>query len=103
MSPNNRERLDALIDKSAWLLVLIGAAVMAATDWRMLLVLVQWSAFALVLAGGTVVISRVVFPQISLTELLDKAKAGDPPAAIVVAALLLAWAQMFMAVSGWAK
>ncbi len=96
-------RIKALLDKSAWALVALGALMLGLADWKMLLVLVQWSAFALVLAGGTIVISRLVFPQISLSELVERVKAGDMPAAIVVAALLVAWGLMFLAVAGWAK
>lgn len=96
-------RVMALFDKSSWLLIVLGTAVLALVDWRTALTLAQWGAGALAIGGLTIVVSRITFPHLRLTELLDKAKSGDVPAAMVVAALLLYCAIVFVGIVLWAK
>lgn len=96
-------RLAALFDQSSWLLIAIGVAVLALADWRTALTLAQWAAGALAIGGLTIVISRIMFPQIRLDELMVKAKAGELPAALVVAAVVLYCAIVFVGVALWAK
>jgi len=99
----NRERAKALRDRSAWLLIAIGIVVLGLTDFALLATLLQWTAFSLVLAGVTIVVSRVTFPTLSLSDLLEKAKAGELPSAVVVAALVLFVGLLFNGIVTWAK
>lgn len=103
LDPNDLARIKAFGDRSAWLMVLAGGAVLGLTDWRLLLTLLTWTAYAAVLGGITILISRVTFPGVRLTDWLDKARAGDVPAAIVVAALMIFVGLLFVGIVGWAK
>lgn len=103
MTTTPKPRFAAFADKSVLLLVATGAAVLALADWRMLLALLTWTAFAAVLGGVTILISRITFPAIRLTDLIERAKAGDMPAAVMVAALLLYVGLLFLGVATWAK
>ena len=95
-------RLKGFTDRSAWLLVLVGGAILGVTDYRLLLTLVAWVAFTAVLAGITIMLSRVVFPTIDLGEWIDKARGGEMPAALIVAALLVFAGLLFNGVVSWA-
>lgn len=92
-----------LFDGSAWLMAGVGLFILALLDWRTAATLAQWSLFALVVGALTIIISRITFPQIDLSELMDRVKAGDSPAARVVAALLIYCALVFIGVALWAK
>ena len=97
-----RERVRALVDRSAWLLIVMGALILGATDYRLLMTLVQWTAFALVLAGVSIVVSRVVFPSVNLGELIERMRSGELPAAVVAAALLVFVGMLFNGIVQWA-
>ena len=96
-------RFAALFDESSWLLIIIGVAVLAMVDWRTALTLAQWAAGALAIGGLTIVISRVTFPQIKLGDMVEKAKAGELPAALVVLAVVLYCGAVFIGVALWVK
>lgn len=97
-------RFGALLDKSAWLL--IGPAFLALffIDAAMAKTLFQWTIFGIVLAGASVIISRLVFPQIRLTSLVDSAHTDKNTAAgIIVAAIILFVGIVMMSLVLWAK
>ena len=96
-------RFAALFDKSSWLLIIIGVAVLAMVDWRTALTLAQWAVGAFAIGGLTIVISRVTFPQIKLGDMVEKAKAGELPAALVVLAVVLYCGAVFIGVALWVK
>lgn len=99
-----RLRLGAVLDKSAWLL--IGPALIAlyAIDASLATTLLQWALFGLVLAGVSIIISRLVFPQIQLTALLESAHMEKNTAAgLVVAATIVFVALVMLALVLWAK
>ena len=98
----NRERVRALVDRSAWLLIVMGALILGATDYQLLMTMVQWTAFALVLAGVSIVVSRVVFPSVNLGELIERMRSGELPAAVVAAALLVFVGMLFNGIVQWA-
>lgn len=88
---------------SVWLLILPAMLYLGYEDFELLETLLQWSAFALVLAGVSVVVSMVIFPQIKLTDLMDRTRKGDMAAAIVAGALLLFFGLLFYSMVFWAK
>lgn len=88
---------------SVWWLIWPAVVFLAFSDQALLVTLLQWSAFALVLAGVSIVVSMVVFPQINLTELIDRTRNGDMAAAIVAGALLLFFGMLFYSMVFWAK
>ena len=96
-------RLAALFDPSAWLLIAPALGALLWIDPAMGLTLVQWSLFALVLAGVAVVISRIVFPQMNLSELVAEAMKGNRAAAAAAAALVVFVALLFIGIVLWAR
>ena len=96
-------RLTALFDKSAWLMM--GPALIALyyTDQPLASTLLQWTMFALALAGAVVVVSRVIFPQISIGELVEQAKTDPKAAGLVVASVVLFVGLLFIGMVMWAK
>lgn len=97
-------RVSALFDKSA--LVLILPALLALyflVDAAMVKTLVQWSVYGLVLAGITVIISRIMFPQIKLTELVEQAMQGNRAAGTIAGSLVIFVGVMMLALVIWAK
>lgn len=96
-------RTKALADKSAWLLILPSLIILYFTDPAMLKTLIQWMAFAPVLAGVAVIVSRVVFPQIHLTTLAREAIKGNTAAGLLASAIVVFVAIVVLALVMWAK
>lgn len=97
------KRTKALADKSAWMLMIPSIVALCFIDVSMLKTLLQWLAFAPVLAGVAVIVSRVVFPQIHLTDLVDQTSQGNRAAAILASSLVLFVALVVIALVMWAK
>lgn len=103
MKDTIRDQIKALADKNGWLLIIIGLAAVGFSDIKMTMTLLQWAVFSLVIAGLVIVISRITFPQIKLSELMERVKSGDQPAALVVLGLLLFCGLLFVGTAMWAK
>lgn len=88
---------------SVWILVVPAAVLLCLTDLSFVETMVQWASFSLVLAGVAIMVSMVVLPQLNLTDLVDLAKGGSIPAAIMVAALVLFLGILFYTLIFWAK
>lgn len=97
------KRLSALVDKSALLLILPAFVILLLLDAPAAKALVQWSLFALVIAGVAVIISRVIFPQIDLNAYLKKALNGSMAGATVSAAIITFVGLLILAIVLWAK
>jgi hypothetical protein len=97
------EILRSLKQQSVWLLILPALIILALVDFDLVITLLQWSLFALVLAGVAIVVSMVVFPQIHLSTLMSRVVAGDRSAAIVVQGLLIFFGLLFFSMVYWAK
>ncbi len=97
------EILKSLKQRSVWLLILPALLVLSLADFALVKTLVEWSLFALVLAGLAIIVSMVIFPQINLTDLVNRARAGEQPAATVAAALLVFFGLLFYSMVFWAK
>lgn len=97
------KRMKALADKSAWLLILPSLLALFFIDQAMLKTLIQWLVFAPILAGVAVIVSRVVFPQINLTTLVEQTRQGNTGAGILAAATVLFVAMVILALVMWAK
>ncbi|NCE85282.1 hypothetical protein [Pseudomonas sp. Q1] len=97
------KRLKALLDQSAWLLILPSLLTLFLIDTAMLQTLIQWLVFAPVLAGLAIIVSRVVFPQIHLSTLVEQTGQGNTAAGLLAAALVLFVAVVIMALVMWAK
>lgn len=84
-----KERFQSLLDVSAWMLILIGVVGIAITSWTLALTLFQFSLVTCVIAGVAIIVSRVVFPQINLAELVNEAKTTPLGAAIVAFSIIV--------------
>lgn len=95
--------LVALRTSSVWVLVLPAIVLLGITDIALLKTLLQWGAFSLVLAGVSIIVSMVVFPQINLTSLVLDARGGNVGSAIVAASLVIFLGLLFYSLIFWAK
>ena len=98
-----RDTLKVLAQRSVWVLIIPALILLAVSDIALVKTLVQWSAFALVLAGVSIVISMITFPQIKLTDFVAEAKRGSMPAAVVSAAIILFFGLLFFSMVFWSK
>jgi hypothetical protein len=96
-------RIKALVDTSAWILIAPSLIALFFIDESMLTTLVQWLVFAPVLAGVAVIVSRIVFPQIHLTDLVSEAMRGNRAAATVAGALVIFVAILVLALAIWSR
>jgi uncharacterized membrane protein YjfL (UPF0719 family) len=97
------KRTKALADKSAWMLMIPSIIALCFIDMSMLKTLLQWLVFAPVLAGVAVIVSRIVFPQIHLSTLVEQTEEGNTAAGILASALVLFVALIVLALVMWAK
>jgi len=98
-----RKRLVPFFDLTAWVLLLAAMVPLLLIDSPMVVTLAQWTVFALALAGVTVVIVRVVLPQVDLSEWLGHARSGNVAAGLVVLAVALIVCFTFTGLVLWAK
>lgn len=96
-------RLRALIDKTALLMILPCFILLWFIDEAMTLTVVQWLLVAPIITGLAVIVSRMMFPQINLTRLLEEAHGGNRASGIVVAGLLLFVGLLILSLVTWAK
>ncbi len=96
-------RVLALLDKSALLLMAPALLVLYVIDAPMFKTITQWIVVAPVLAGIAVMVSRVIYLKINLTDLVRRSQAGNVAAAIVAAAVILSVSLLFMALILWSK
>ncbi len=98
-----RKRLAPFLDLTAWVLLIVSIVPLSLIDSAMVATLAQWTAFALALAGITVVITRVVLPQVDLSEWLALAREGSVAGGLVVFAVALIVCSVFVGLVLWAK
>lgn len=96
-------RFSAFFDTSAWLLILPALAVVWFVDAPMAITTLQWTCFAIIFAGVSIILSRIIFPQVRLGQLLDAAEAGGMPQAVVASALILFFGLLFLSMVLWSK
>ena len=96
-------RTNALIDKSAWMLIAPALLVIFFIDPSLAKTLLTWMLFGLVIAGASVIISRIVFPQVDLSAMLAEVREqNNVGAGVVVAAIILFVAMAIAIVSVFA-
>lgn len=97
-------RFSALADKSAIFLILPCAIILYFIDKAMFATLLQWLVFAPVLAGVAIIVSRVTFPQVPLTKLVEQAyQEGNRAAGFVAGALIVFVGLLILSLVLWAK
>lgn len=97
-------RMRALLDGSAWLMIMPAMGALFCFDPVLAKTMAQWCLPAVAIAGLAIIVSRVVFPQVHLNDLIDKVVGEQSlPAAVVIAALMLFVGVVFLAIVLWAK
>lgn len=96
-------RIKPFFDLSAWVLVLVALIPLFFIDKAMALTLVQWTLYGLALAGVSVVISRIVLPQLDLSEWVEMARGNHPGAPLVIFSIVLFLGMVFLGLVLWAK
>ncbi len=96
-------RVAPFFDMTAWVLLVVSLIPLWFIDRGMVLTLVQWTAFGLALAGIAVVITRVVLPQISLSEWLELARRGSAAAGLVVLGVTVFVSITILSLVLWAR
>ncbi len=97
------QKLKALFDAHAWLLILPALLALALIDWAMVRTMLEWSLFGVVLVGMAIIISRLVFPQIDVAELMRQVRMTNTAAGLVVCGLLIFFGLLVLALAGWVK
>lgn len=97
------KRIKTLGDKSAMLLIIPCLVALFFIDASMVKTLVQWLVFAPIIAGVAIIVSRIVFPQLNLTKLVEEVHGGNTASAILASGLLLFVGLLIFALVTWAK
>lgn len=96
-------RLLALVDGSAILLILPALWWMWQRDQPLVRSIGEWTVLFVILAGVSIVVSRITFPHLNLELFLKKALNGSVACSIVVCGLLLFVAWTMQTVASWAR
>lgn len=96
-------RFNFLMDKSALFLIIPCAVALYFIDPAMFATLLQWIVFAPMLAGIAIIVSRVTFPQVHLTNLVKEASAGNRASGFVAGATIIFVGLLMLALVLWAK
>lgn len=97
------QMLSIFLDKNALALVVPPAAILGFMDLPKLLTLLEWMLYAAVLAGFAIQISRTVFPQIGLSEMVEKARETPEGSSRVVASIVVFVGFLMLALALWTK
>lgn len=98
-----KPRLEPFGDLTAWVLLIVSAVPLLFIDLAMFITLLQWTLYALALGGIAVVLSRVLLPQVRLSELLRQAVNGNRAAATVAASVILFLGLLMLSIVLWAR
>lgn len=98
-----RARVAPFYDPTAWTLILLCAGGVFLFDPVMARTVLQWVLLFGVFAGVAVIISRHVFPQVSLTAHVQAALGGNVGAALVVLGICLFMAFLVLSITLWGR
>lgn len=100
-----KKRLLPFLDLTTWILLLIAIVPLAIVNPPMLMTLLQWTAFAVALAGVAVLLCRVMLPMVDLGALYDAACDGTltMQQAVIFAATVMLLALLFLGLILWGK
>jgi len=96
------KRLRPFVDLTAWVLLLASLVPLFLLDKAMVLTLVNWLVFGLAIAGVTVFISRMLLPNIDMSETIDQAMGNQSvPAAILFFGVTFLMGSIFIGLVLW--
>jgi len=93
----------AIFDNGAWVFIAMGIVGLGLFDWSLMSALIHWSSYTFLAAGAAIWISRIMFREIKLGDLIREVQLENTAAAIVVAALIAFCAVVFIGLLNWAK
>lgn len=104
------KRLAPFADPGFWVLTLISLIPLLIIDRPMALTMLQWCAFFLALAGASIVVCRIILPQVDLSiwlrlalTHLEGGRADPRAAATVVLAVCILLSSILLSMVLWAK
>jgi len=101
---DNYPRIKAFVDKSAWLLIAPALLIAWLTDPILLYTVTSWCVYAVGVAGVSVMISRLIFPQARLTEMIESALYDkNTGAGLVAAGIILFVGIVMISIIVWSK
>lgn len=98
-----KPRLRPFTDLTAWVLLIVSSVPLLFIDRAMFITLVEWTLYAIALAGIAVFLSRVLLPHLRLSLWLERAWTGDRAAAFVASSVILFLAIIFIGMVLWAR
>lgn len=93
-----KDRLRAFIDGGAWMLIVVGLILFCLRiafepggflNLPVAVTVLQTAGLMFTIAGLQIIISRIVWPALSVTDTLNAAKEGNTPAGLVLLGLFL--------------
>lgn len=98
-----KPRLKPFADLTAWVLLIVSSVPLLLIDRAMFVTLIEWTLYALALAGISVFLSRVLLPHVRLSLWLQMAWEGNRAAAFVASATIMFLAVIFIGMVLWAR
>lgn len=98
-----KPRLRPFTDLTAWVLLIVSSVPLLFIDRAMFVTLIEWTLYAIALAGIAVFLSRVLLPHVRLSLWLQRAWEGDRAAAFVASSVIMFLAVIFIGVVIWAR
>lgn len=96
-------RFKSLFDQGAWFLIVPAAYLLHDIDQAMFATVWQWLLVASVLAGLSIIVSRIVFPQVQIAWLVGEIKERNLAAGLLAAALVVFVGMIFLGLVLWAR
>lgn len=93
-----KNRLLAFTDASGWMLGLIGAVTLLLLSPATLIAFARAVAGTTLIAGMVIVGTRIFFPQVNLSDLIERANSGNTAAGLVASALITFCGMAFLGV-----
>lgn len=103
MTAPRQSRFLSLFDSTAWLLMLPAGLALYYIDSAMMATVVQWLLVAPLLAGITVIVTRVIFPQVSIAWLVAQVEERNVAAGMLAAALVIFVGLVFLGMVIWGR
>lgn len=98
-----KKRLLPFLDLTFWVCTVLVVVPLWLLDPPMMKTLIQWSAFGLALAGLSVLVVRVMLPQVDITDLLREARQGNVAAGLAMVGMAILMSFVFLGLILWAK
>jgi hypothetical protein len=96
-------RFGALMDGSAWMMIIPCEALLHFIDPLDAKVMNVWLLRLPIIIGFVIILSRIFFPTVRVTELMADVKAGNVGSSIVIAGLMIFLGLLVLTATMWTK